>query len=133
MKLYFDSSAIVKLIQLETESPSLFEFLELHSEDQVVTSALARVEVARSLYGADQSCFALMTRHFSRMMTIAIDAEILERAASMLPGARLRSLDAIHLASAMAVGDGLRSVVTYDARMLDAARVVGLHVSSPTP
>ncbi|HEY5112251.1 MAG TPA: type II toxin-antitoxin system VapC family toxin [Acidimicrobiales bacterium] len=133
MKLYFDSSAIVKVIQLETESPSLFEFLELHSEDQVVTSALARVEVARSLYGADQNCFALMKRHFSRMMTIAIDAEILERAASMLPGARLRSLDAIHLASAMAVGDGLRSVVTYDARMLDAARVVGLRVSSPAP
>jgi len=133
LKLYFDSSAIVKVIQLETESPSLFEFLELHSEDQVVTSALARVEVARSLYGADQNCFALMKRHFSRMMTIAIDAEILERAASMLPGARLRSLDAIHLASAMAVGDGLRSVVTYDARMLDAARVVGLRVSSPAP
>jgi len=121
------------VIQLETESPSLFEFLELHSEDQVVTSALARVEVARSLYGADQNCFALMKRHFSRMMTIAIDAEILERAASMLPGARLRSLDAIHLASAMTVGDGLRSVVTYDARMLDAARVVGLRVSSPAP
>jgi predicted nucleic acid-binding protein len=131
LKLYFDSSAIVKLIQREAASPALFDFLEVHSGDQVVTNALARVEVARSLYGADQDCFALMRRHFARMMTIAIDAEILESAAVMLPGARLRSLDALHLASAVAVGDGLRFVVSYDARMIDAARIVGLPVSSP--
>jgi predicted nucleic acid-binding protein len=131
--LYLDSSAIVKLIQLEDESSALVEFLDIHSEDSTVTTTLARVEIARSLYGGDPSSFTLMRHHFNRMMLMTIDQEILESAASILPGDRLRSLDAIHLASALAVGDGLRSVVTYDARMTNAALALGLQVNAPVP
>jgi predicted nucleic acid-binding protein len=61
---------------------------------------------------------------------VAIDDRILE-AAGVLEPQILRTLDAIHLATALSIGDDLSEVVTYDARMLEAARLLGLPTASP--
>jgi predicted nucleic acid-binding protein len=62
---------------------------------------------------------------------IAVDRALLERAATLAPDALLRSLDAIHLATAQLLGADLRAVVTYDRRMLAIAGSLGLAVAAP--
>ena len=65
-----------------------------------------------------------------RVDLIGIDDRILDAAGTLEPAVH-RTLDAIHLASAMAVGDDLEAIVTYDERMVDAARLVGLSTATP--
>ena len=66
----------------------------------------------------------------SGLQFIELGADTTELAGSLAP-ARLRSLDAIHLASALAVAPELDAFVTYDARLADAARAAGLEVVVP--
>lgn len=129
--LYFDSSALVKLISREAETPSLFGILE--SGPGVVSSALARVEVTRTVARAGGRA-ALRERAsevLSRVALVAIDDAILNAAAEIGP-ADLRSLEAIHLATALALGPELESLVSYDLRLNAAAEGVGLRVLSPS-
>jgi uncharacterized protein len=65
-----------------------------------------------------------------RISILRLDDPLLDDAAA-LNGTTLRSLDAIHLAAARTLGDGLAEVITYDHRMADAARQVGLPVAAP--
>ena len=120
----------MKLVQLETESRALETRLR-ESSDKFVTSTLAKVEVTRAVFTGGPEAFELVRRHFLRIDQINIDAAVIESAAIMAPGMQVRSLDAIHLATALLVGDELRSVVTYDARMAQAARSLGLAVEAP--
>jgi predicted nucleic acid-binding protein len=60
-----------------------------------------------------------------------MDRQVLDQAATLAPGSVLRSLDAIHLATAQLLGSELRSIVTYDARMAQAASGLGLSVAAP--
>lgn len=71
-------------------------------------------------------------RQLARMHQVNIDSALLDAAATLAPGMILRSLDAIHLASAQLVGAGLRAVVTYDHRMETAGAALGLSVVSPS-
>jgi predicted nucleic acid-binding protein len=61
-----------------------------------------------------------------------MDRDVLDRAATLAPGTLLRSLDAIHLATAQLLGAELRAVVTYDTRMAQAALSLGMSVASPS-
>ncbi len=131
MKLYLDSSALVKLVQRETESGALRRFLRRQRVDQLVTSALARVEVVRAVLPGGPAALAQARRQLSRLDQIMLSTEVLDRAATLAPSVQLRSLDAIHLAAAQLVGADLRAVVTYDARMADAAQDLGLAVERP--
>lgn len=131
MKLYLDSSAIVKLVKREAESDPLRSFLRRHGADGRVTSSLARVEVVRAMAGAGPEAVAHARRQLARMDHINLDRELLDEAATLAPAPMLRSLDAIHLASARSLGAGLRSVLTYDQRMTDAAAEIGLVVEAP--
>jgi uncharacterized protein len=65
-----------------------------------------------------------------RVDLVGIDDRILD-AAGILEPKVLRTLDAIHLATAMAVGDDLEAILTYDERMLEAARLMGLPTAAP--
>ena len=121
----------MKLVQLERESRALETRLR-ESSDQFVTSTLAKVEVTRAVLAGGPEALELVRRHFLRIDQINIDAAIIESAAMMAPGKQVRSLDAIHLATALLGGDDLRSVVTYDARVAAAARGLGLAVEAPT-
>lgn len=131
MRLYLDSSALVKLVQREPESDALRRFLRRRRGDGRVTSALARVEVVRAVSAGGAVPIAHARRQLARVDQIVLDRELLDNAASMAPGSTLRSLDAVHLASARSIGADLAAVVTYDRRMQDAARDLGMLTEAP--
>lgn len=131
MRLYLDSSALVKLVQKESESAALRRFLRRHPDDQLVTSALARVEVVRAVFLGGPAALAQARRQLSRLDQILLTTEVVDRAATLSPSGQLRSLDAIHLSAAQVVGADLRAVVTYDHRMADAAHELGFTVEMP--
>jgi predicted nucleic acid-binding protein len=126
---YLDSSAIVKLAVREPESASLRRFLR--RKRPLVTSALARTEVARALLPFGDEIVVRGAEVLQRLDVIRINDRVLRVAGSLLPF-ELRSLDAIHLATAMELGDDLGRVCTYDERMAMAAADLGLTVVTPS-
>jgi uncharacterized protein len=131
VKLYLDSSALVKLVKREAESSALRRFLRRHPDDARVTSALARVEVVRAVTPGGPAAVAQARRQLARVHQVNLDRSILDDAAALAPGTVLRSLDAIHLASALSIGSDLRAVIAYDQRMQAAAGGIGLSVEAP--
>jgi predicted nucleic acid-binding protein len=125
---YVDSSAIVKLAVSEPESKALRR--DLSGRTPLVTSALARTELARALLPLGPEAVGRGDEVLRRMQLLRVNDRVLTEAGTMQP-AELRSLDAIHLATARQLGPSLKRVVTYDARMADAARAIGWSVSSP--
>ena len=125
---YLDSSAIVKLVVAEPESPALRHYLRRRSP--FVTSALATTEVSRAMLPLGAAAVRRGQQVLARLELIRISDRILEEAGSVLP-ADVRSLDAIHLATIQELGGDLARVVTYDARMAGAANAAGLPVVAP--
>lgn len=125
---YLDSSAIVKLAVLEPESSALRRYLR--RKHPLVTSALARTEVARALLPFGATALARGEDTLSRLDVVRINDRILRRAGTLLP-TTLRSLDAIHLATADALGADLARVCTYDERMAASAVALGMTVVAP--
>ena len=129
---YLDSSALVKLAADEAESSALR--VALGTYPVRLTSRLATVEVPRALSRKGgkrvEAASELFTSVLEGVGIIEVDADIAARAVVLAP-VTLRSLDAIHLASALSVGDELVAVITYDLRMADAARATGLIAISP--
>ena len=132
MRLYLDSSALVKLVQREAESEALRGYLRSHRGDERVASELVRVEVVRSVLGGGPAAVAHARRQLARLYLVVMDRDVLDRAATLAPATLLRSLDAIHLATAQLLGAELRAVLTYDVRMAAASTAFGLVVASPT-
>ena len=127
--VYLDSSAIVKLAVTEPESGALRQYLAAHADR--VSSGLARVEVLQALQRTDANAATALHAEqiFERIGLVALDEPVL-RAAARLPRKSLRSLDAVHLATALSL-DGLEAFVTYDRRLQAAAVAVGLAVAAP--
>lgn len=123
----------MKLVQKEAESDALRRYLRRYRSDDRVTSCLARVEVVRAVAAGGAEAIAKARRQLARIHRINLDSALLDMAATTGPGSVLRSLDAMHLASAQLLGAELRAVVTYDQRMATAATALGLVVDSPTP
>jgi uncharacterized protein len=126
---YVDSSAIVKLAVREPESDALRKYLRRRRP--LMSSALARTEVLRALLPSGETAVAAGWRALARIDLVRVNEGILNLAGS-LPPATLRSLDAIHLATATRLGIDLGEIVTYDNRMTIAARSMGYRVSTPT-
>ena len=126
--VYLDSSALVKLVVSEPESAALVR--ELRGEPDRASCALARVEVVRAVRPHGTQAVARARQLLRRIDLVQLDDELLD-AAAMLNGGVLRSLDAIHLAAAMTLGDDLTSVITYDDRMTTAAARTGLSARAP--
>jgi uncharacterized protein len=127
---YLDSSAIVKLAFAEPESAALRAFMA--EAPGGVSSVLAKIEFARvakrlSPSPEARNRAATTLRHISFLpLSDAVVAE-----AGELEPAILRTLDAIHLASALSIREALAGLVTYDRRLADAARRAGLRVWAP--
>lgn len=128
MTVFLDSSALVKLVQTEVESNALVTYLDRRRELPTTASALAVVEVVRAiprhLAGVARDVLGLV-----RLMPL--DRPLLESAADLTTTQPLRSLDAIHCASAIRLGVELTALVTYDHRLATAAEELGLQVVSP--
>src|SRR5712691_6230600 len=117
---YLDASAIVKLAVREPESAALRR--HLRRRRPLVSSALSRTEVLRALLPAGETAFVRGRRVLTTVNLIRVNDVILNAAGALLPP-ELRSLDAIHLATARQLGDELGEVITYDERMVGAARL----------
>jgi predicted nucleic acid-binding protein len=126
---YLDSSAIVKLAVREAESAALRKYLR--RKRPLVTSALARTEVARALLPFGGPALRRGAQVLLRLDIVRVNDRILSAAGTMLP-LELRSLDAIHLATALQLGEQLVRVCTYDERMAAAAIMLGLAVTAPS-
>lgn len=125
---YLDSSAIVKLAVEEPESTALRSYLR--RRNPLVSSALARTEVLRALLLEGEAGVTRGRAVLGRIDLIRINDRILNAAGALLPP-ELRSLDAIHIASAQLLGGDLGQLVTYDDRMLATARDLGIATVSP--
>lgn len=126
---YLDSSAIVKLAVVELESVALRRYLRRRRP--LVTSALARTEVGRALLPLGDTAVRRGSDVLSRLELIRVSDRVLDAAARLQP-AILRSLDAIHLATAQQLGLDLARVITYDERMAQAASALGWTVIAPS-
>lgn len=126
--VYLDSSALVKLVVREPESNALRRFLR--GRPRRVSCALARVEVVRAVRPQGEAAVTRARRVLERLSLLRLDDPLLDAAAG-LESPSLRSLDAIHLAAAQALGAELESVVTYDVRMTGAAASLGFRVATP--
>jgi len=126
--VYLDSSAIVKLVVAEPESAALRA--HLRSPASLVSSALARTEVQRSVAAVGPAAQRRALDVLRRLELIRIGDQVLDGAGTLEPPG-VHSLDAIHLATAGLLGDGLAHLVTYDRRMADAATALGIEVVAP--
>jgi predicted nucleic acid-binding protein len=127
---YLDTSAIVKLVVAEQESEALLASLDRWPDR--VSASISRVEVHRSLWcvGASRAVRQRADAVLDALVLIRIYEPVLARAASFRHQ-RLRSLDALHLAAALTLGDDPDVFITYDARLARAAEDEGLEVQHP--
>jgi len=125
---YLDTSALVKLLVAEAETAALTAALE---GADLVTSALARVELRRAVARhPDPEAPSRVDAALATLAQVSPGSELLDQAGRLEP-ASMRSLDAVHVATALMLGDRLDHLVTYDLRMADAARSHGLAVRAP--
>jgi predicted nucleic acid-binding protein len=128
--IYLDTSAFVKLIWSERETPALQAFLRERPDATLVASALLVVETRRAVLREAPDQLARTDLMLTRVGQVGVTRSVLE-AASRLPDPALRSLDAIHLATALQLDRDLEALVTYDSRLASAAGREGLTVVTP--
>jgi uncharacterized protein len=129
--IYLDSAAVVKLVHAEAESQALRDWLDERAETGWTSSSLVEVESFRALARhAPQSVTRLPAiLDLIDMVDMAPRIRIL---AQTVRPATVRSLDAIHLGTALSIRPRLTSFITYDKRLADAARTAGLPVDIPS-
>lgn len=124
--VYVDTSAAASLLKTEAQSLALKEWL-VNSESSLISSAILETELRRVAMrtGASQT---RATAILMRIAQVQLDQPIL-RSAGQLKGPFLRSLDAIHIQTALMIG--ARTVLTYDKRMMEAAAYFDMDVLAP--
>ncbi len=127
--IYLDSSALVKLAVREAETDALRRHLRRRRLG--VASALARTEVLRAWLPGGEAALAAGRGVLARCDLVRVNDRVLSLAGTLLP-LDLRSLDAIHLATAERLRGDISEVVTYDDRMAEAACILGHRVAAPT-
>lgn len=128
--IYLDSAAVVKLVHAEADSQALRDWLGDHSSLGWVSSVLVEVETTRALARQAPEAVSRLPAILDLMFLVEIGSEVRALAQTVMPPA-VRTLDAIHLATALRMTDQLTSFVTYDRRLADAAVAAGLTVDRP--
>ncbi len=129
--IYLDTAALVKLVRREIASDELVDWLNEQVDRIFVSSALVEVELPRALRRFEPALLTAAPSVLAQVSVYDID-ETVRTTAAAYQGPSLRSLDAIHLATADAVlGDDLTAFVTYDRRLLATAKAIGLPTASP--
>jgi predicted nucleic acid-binding protein len=129
--LYLDTAALVKLVRREVASDALVDWIGDHPDELLVSSTLAEVELPRALRRTEPALLAAVPALLNRIAVYEID-DLVRATAAAYDDPLIRSLDAIHLATADAVlGDDLTAFVSYDRRLLAAATALGLPTTSP--
>lgn len=125
---YVDTSAFVKLVLGEDEAPALRA--ELENWDGHVASRLLRTEAIRACARYGRSYARLAAEASNAVALLPLDEAVLDRAAELEPE-ELRTLDALHLATALSLVSDLGTMLVYDARLAEAARQAGVSVLAP--
>jgi uncharacterized protein len=127
--IYLDSSAIVKLARRESHTAALRTWIAEHPRP-LVASALARTEATRALLRTEPLALPILRALLALLHQVPVTDAVLD-AASVLPDVHLRSLDAIHLATAESLRPGIEWFVAYDKRLAEAARSRDLPTITP--
>jgi predicted nucleic acid-binding protein len=128
--IYLDAAAVVKLAHAEPESAALRAWLDERAETGWVSSVLTEVEAFRALARYAPEAAGRLHRILDQIDLIGMSPLVRLLGQTVRP-ATVRSLDAIHLGTALSFRFGLTSFVTYDKRLLDAAAATGLPADSP--
>jgi predicted nucleic acid-binding protein len=124
---YLDTSAFIKLVRSEAESRALRR--ELAGRD-LLSSALLVVEGRRAARRYGELASMRARAALSAITLLPLDEPILDAASELNP-AELRSLDALHLATVVSLGEDLERLYCYDDRLASAARALGIEVAQP--
>jgi predicted nucleic acid-binding protein len=124
---YLDTSAFIKLVRAEPESAALRRAL---AGRELLSSALLVVEARRAARRYGELAVRRARAGLTAVTLLALDDQILEAAADLDP-AELRSLDALHLATILTLGEDLEHLYCYDTRLTGAAQAHGIEVSQP--
>lgn len=125
---YLDTSALIKLVRAEPESSALRADLSPASE--LVSSALLGLEARRAAARYGEPASTRAEAALAAVTLVPIDTPVLDRAARLTP-VQMRSLDALHLATALSLGDDLGRLYCYDERLAAAATAAGVDVRAP--
>lgn len=130
--IYLDTSALVKQIRAETESAALADWLDSHSDFPCISSSLVEVELPRAIRAVAPEGLSAVPTVLARLNRFEIDT-LVRATAAAYGDPTLRSLDAIHLATAQvaAAHTPLAAFVVYDKRLALAAKELGLPVTAP--
>ena len=127
---YIDTSAALKLLAEESHSRAFAKFYDESAGRSWVSSALLRIEVIRAVSRVMPAALPDARSLLLAFDYVSIDDEVVD-AAMNEPDRMLRSLDAIHLATARVLGPDLDGLATYDARLAAAAKDAGISVVDP--
>ena len=127
MSWYIDSSAILKLIFTEKETPALDKVMD----NKMVTSTLTRVEVKRAVSRINSTNLKVATEVLAQLQYTDLDSQTLNLAEAFSPDVTLRTLDAVHVASVLRISDAVEGIITYDKQMIANAERMGIKVLSP--
>jgi uncharacterized protein len=125
--IYLDTSAFLKSVWEESESAALLSAI---ADQPTISSALLAVEARRSTVRVDAALLPRTDLLLGEVTQIDVSPAVLE-SASRMPDPQLRTLDAIHLATALLVREELDLLLSYDQRLLDAAQEYGIPTAAP--
>lgn len=126
---YLDTSALAKLVVAEAETPALEAWLAQDPRDPV-SCDLARTELLRAVRRVAPDLVVRAREVLDAITLLQVTTAVFDHAALLDPTV-LRSLDVVHLSAALALGDDLDGIVTYDDRLADAALANGIRVVAP--
>jgi len=131
--LYLDTSAVVKLVRPEAHSAALTAWLRASLSGRVVSSVLLEVELPRAIRRSAPDRLDRVPAILAGFDLVTLSDDVVRTAAGFADPL-LRSLDAVHLASAQLIAaatPGFQAFVAYDTRLLGAATARGLAVAAP--
>jgi uncharacterized protein len=128
--IYLDSAAVVKLVHAEADSEALRRWLSERADLEWISSVLVEIETFRAVARHSPQALTRLPPVLDLIDTVDLEPRIRRLARTVTPTS-VRSLDAIHLATALHLGSQLAWLVTYDKRLADAATSAGLTVSTP--
>lgn len=128
--LYLDTSALVKLVVEEPESAALAKFLDDQPDAVLCTSVVGEVELHRAAARHSAAAERAALTVLAQVGVLPLSREISWAASSLQPTG-LRTLDALHIATAASMGSDLRALVAYELRLFEAAVEMDLPVASP--
>jgi predicted nucleic acid-binding protein len=128
--IYLHTSATMKLVTAEQESPALINWLNAHPDEHLATSAISHIELIRAATRAGAAATAA-ARNVSSTIDTLVLTDTISAIAATIPPAELRTLDAIHLATAHAHRHSLTAFCVYDRRLFEAAESQDLPTVSP--